>query len=85
MATTLTTENFLSRSRLLTASVFYYKNRKLNKEGATATGEKEEEKIFKKRLQKWMKGKYLEGMDNTDEVAKNVDPVDFFLPDMIEH
>ena len=24
-------------------------------------------------------------MDDTDEVAKNVDPVDFFLPDMIEH
>ena len=24
-------------------------------------------------------------MDDTDEVAKNVDPVDFFLPHMIEH
>ena len=24
-------------------------------------------------------------MDNTDEVAKNIDPVDFFLPHMIEH
>ena len=32
-----------------------------------------------------MKGKSLEGMDDTDEVDKNVDPVDFFLPHMIEH
>ena len=40
---------------------------------------------MKTRLQKWMKGKSLEVMDDTDEVAKNVDPVDFFLPDMIEH
>ena len=32
-----------------------------------------------------MKGKYLEGMDNTDEVAKNVDTVDLFLPQMIQH
>ena len=40
---------------------------------------------MKTRLQKLMKGKYLEGMEDTDEVAKNVDPVDFFLPDMIEH
>ena len=40
---------------------------------------------MKNRLRKWMKGKYLEGMDNTDEVAKNVYPVDFFLPHMIKH
>ena len=40
---------------------------------------------MKNRLQKWMKEKHLEGMDDTDEVAKNVDPVDFFLPHMIEH
>ena len=32
-----------------------------------------------------MKGKYVEGMDDTNEVAKNVDPFDFFLPHMIEH
>ena len=32
-----------------------------------------------------MKRKYFEGMDDTDEVAKNFDPVDFFLPHMIEH
>ena len=32
-----------------------------------------------------MKGKSLDGMDDTDEVAKNVDPVDFFLPHMIKH
>ena len=32
-----------------------------------------------------MKGKYLGGMDDTDEVVKNVDPVGFFLPHMIEH
>ena len=37
------------------------------------------------RLRKWMKGRSLEGMDDTDEVAKNVDPVDFFLPHMIKH
>ena len=46
---------------------------------------KEEENILKKRLRKWMKGKSLEGMDDTDDVVKNVDPVDFFLPHMIEH
>ena len=40
---------------------------------------------MKKRLRKWMKGKYLEGMDDTDEVAKNVNPVDLLLPHMIEH
>ena len=40
---------------------------------------------MKKRLRKWMKGKSLEGMDDTDEVAKNVDPVDVFLPHMIQH
>ena len=30
-----------------------------------------------------MKGKSLEGMDDTDEVAKNFNPVDFFLPHMV--
>ena len=40
---------------------------------------------MKNRLRKWMKGKSLEGMDDTDEVDKNVDPVDFFLPHMIKH
>ena len=30
-------KNCLSRARLLTASVFYYKKHKLHKEGATAT------------------------------------------------
>ena len=78
-------KNCLSRAILLTASVFYYKKHKLHKQGATETGKKEEEKILKKRLQKWMKGKYLEGMDDTDEVAKNFDPVDFFLPHIIYH
>ena len=77
--------NCLSRAGLLAASVFYYKKHKLHKEGATAKGKEEEEKILKTRLRKWMKGKYLEGMDDTDEVAKNVDPIDFFLPHMIEH
>ena len=40
---------------------------------------------MKNRLQKWTKRKSLEGMDDTDEVAKNVDPVDFFLLNMINH
>ena len=40
---------------------------------------------MKNRLQKWMKVKSLLGMDDTDEVAKNVNPFDFFLPHMIEH
>ena len=40
---------------------------------------------MKKRLRKWMKGKSLEGMDDTNEVVNNVDPVDFFLQHMIEH
>ena len=32
-----------------------------------------------------MKGKSLEGMDDTHEVAKNVNSVDFFLTHMVEH
>ena len=47
--------------------------------------EKRGGKDIEKRLRKWMKGKSLEGMDDTDEAAKNVDPIDFFLPHMIEH
>ena len=40
---------------------------------------------MKKRLRKWIQGKSLEGMEDTDEVDKNVNPVDFFFPHMIEH
>ena len=40
-------KNCLSRARLLTASVFYYKKHKLHKEGATAKEKKQEEKILK--------------------------------------
>ena len=32
-----------------------------------------------------MKGKSLEVMYDTNEVAKNVNPVDFFLPHMIKY
>ena len=84
MATTLTTKNVFqgldfSRHQSFTARSINYRKK------VSQQREKEEEKILKKRLRKWMKGKSLEGMYDTDEVVKNVDPVDFFLPHMIEH
>ena len=84
MATTLTTKNvfqgrdFSWHQSFITGSINYTK--KVPQQRKKRGG-----KDIENRLRKWMKGKYLEGMDDTDEVAKNVNPFDLFLPHMIEH
>ena len=84
MATTLTTKivfqgrDFSHHQSFTKRSINYTKK-------VPQKRKKEEDKILKNRLQKRMKGKYLEVMDDTDEVAKNVDPVYLFLPHIIEH
>ena len=84
MATTLTTKivfqgRDLSRIQSFTTRIINYTKKLPHKRG------KRGGKNIEKQASKWMKGKYLEGMDDTDEVANNFDPVDFFLPHMIDH